>query len=120
MTTPTAFTRAAFEAQRAEARKAERQGSRLLAVVSVLLGVAQLLFLRWADLHLERSPKLILAGVAFLAYAFLVSWLLGRMVCRRGAARPRCPQCGIRLGDESARIAAATGRCDACGGQVIE
>ena len=120
MTTPTAFTRAAFEAQRAAARKAERQGSRLLAVVSVLLGVAQLLFLRWADLHLERSPKLLIAGVAFLAYAAVVAGLLGRMVRRRAAARPRCPQCGISLGDESARIAAASGRCDACGGQVIE
>jgi predicted RNA-binding Zn-ribbon protein involved in translation (DUF1610 family) len=114
------FTRETFERQRAVVRQVERWDGRVLAIVSVGLGAAQLLFLRWADVHLDRSRRIAIAGLAFLAYVGLVCWLLWRLDRRRRAARPKCPQCGVPLQDLSERVAAATGRCDACGGQVIE
>jgi hypothetical protein len=114
------FTREAFERQRAAVKQVERRDGRMLAVVSVGLGVAQLLFLRWADVHVDRGRGTAIAGLAFLAYVWLVCWLLWRRDRCRRAARPKCPQCGVPLQDLSERVAAATGRCDACGGQVIE
>jgi len=114
------FTRETFERQRAAVKLVERRDGRMLASVSVGLGVAQLLFLRWADVHLDRSRGTAIAGLGFLAYLGLVGWLLWRLDRRRRAARPKCPQCGVPLQDLSERVASATGRCDACGGQVFE
>ena len=113
------LTRDVFERQRAAARQVERREGRLLAVVGVGLGLAQVAVIRWADAHLERSPRLALEGGIFLAYLALVGVLLWRMQRRLRAARPRCPNCGVVLAGMSERVAAATGRCDACGGQII-
>jgi predicted RNA-binding Zn-ribbon protein involved in translation (DUF1610 family) len=46
--------------------------------------------------------------------------LLWRLETRRRAVRPKCPRCGVPLDGLSERVASATGRCDACGGQIIE
>jgi len=89
-------------------------------VASVGLGFAQLFFLRWADAHLERRPKLAIAVPVFLAYLALVGWLLWRLQRDRRAARPKCPSCGAALEELSQRVVSATGRCDACGAQIIE
>ena len=113
------YTREAFERQRATLKQAERRVSLPLVVFSVGGGVAQLIFLRWADAHLERTPKLQISGSAFLIYMAVVGYLLVRMVRSRNRSRPVCPQCGAALDDDSLRIAVATCRCDACGGQVI-
>jgi len=113
------FTREAFQEQRQAAKVVERRESRVLVVVSVGLGVAQLALIAWADRHLARGPRLTVEGGVFLAYIALVAWLLWRLVARVRAARPICPQCGARLEGMSERVAAATGRCDGCGGQVI-
>ena len=113
------YTRADFAARRAAMKKAERRESLWLVIFSVGGGVAQLIFLRWADVHLARGPKDLIAVTAFLVYMALVATLLVRFVLVRNRARPVCPQCGAPLGDDSLRIAAATGRCDTCGGQVI-
>jgi predicted RNA-binding Zn-ribbon protein involved in translation (DUF1610 family) len=113
-------TREAFERRRAAVRQVERHDGRWLAFLSVGLGVVQLLFLRWADLHLERGPRLAIAGGAFLAYAALIGVLVWRMDRRTRSARPTCPQCGVMLKGMSERVAAATGKCDSCGGQVID
>ena len=113
------FTPEAFELQRAAGAKLERRDRLLLAAVAVGLGVSQLLFLRWADVHLQGGPKLAIAGTAFLLYFGLVLALIWRMLRRRRAHSPCCPECRVPLGAVSQRIAVATGRCDACGGQVI-
>lgn len=113
------YTREAFERMRAAAQSVERREGLLLAGVSVTLGVAQLIFLRWADHHLDRQTKLAFEIPAFLAYLVIVGGLLWRFVRRINAARPRCPQCGARLTELSERVAAATGRCDSCGGQLL-
>lgn len=113
------YARGDFERQRAALKQAERRVSLPLVVFSVGGGVAQLIFLRWADEHLARAPKDLIAVSAFLIYMAVVGYLLVRMIRSRGRFRPVCPQCGAALDDDSLRIAAATGRCDACGGQVI-
>lgn len=92
----------------------------MLAAVSVSLGVAQLVFLRWADPRLPKRTVTTIAGIAFLAYMALVISLIWRMDRRVSGVQPRCPQCGKRLKGLSERVAAATGRCDTCRGQIIE
>jgi predicted RNA-binding Zn-ribbon protein involved in translation (DUF1610 family) len=114
------YTREAFERRRAAVKQVERHDGRLMAFLSVVLGVVQLVFLGWADLHLERGPRLAIAGGAFLAYAAFIGVLVWRMDRRTRSARATCPQCGVMLKGMSERVAAATGKCDSCGGQVID
>jgi predicted RNA-binding Zn-ribbon protein involved in translation (DUF1610 family) len=87
--------------------------------VSVVLGLAQLVFLTWAKVKLDRGLITAIAGGILLAYMALVGLLVWRMQRRVRAARPVCPQCGAQLSALSERVAAATGRCDTCGGQII-
>ena len=114
------YSRAAFERQVQAVKDVAGREGRILAIVSVGLGVAQLVFVRWADVHLEKNTGTPIAGIVFLVYMALVGWLLWRMQRRTKAVRPKCPQCGRAFEGLSERVAAATGRCDACGGQVIE
>jgi predicted RNA-binding Zn-ribbon protein involved in translation (DUF1610 family) len=114
------YTREAFERQRASAKQVESHQTRLLAVVSVGLGVAQLIGFRWLETWLERRSRIRIEGAVFLVYMALVGWLIWRMQRRLRAARVTCPQCGVRMEGLSERVAGATGRCDACGGQVLE
>ncbi len=109
-----------LQRHRALAKQVERSDSRVLAVVSVGLGVAQLLLLRWLEAELPRQRVATVAGPVFLAYMALVGALLWRMLRRRRAAAPRCPACGLVLEGLSERVAIATGRCDGCGGQVVD
>lgn len=113
-------TRELFEQQRAAARNVERRDGRVLVIAGVGLGVAQLLFLRWAEGgNLARAPRTTIAVTAFLAYMALVIFLIVRRERRLRAARPACPGCGVRLKGLSERIASATGRCDRCGASVF-
>jgi len=114
------LTREAFDQARAVATLASRRGSRVLAVASVAPGVLQLIFLRWADAHLERGLKLSIALPAFVTYITVVVVLLWRMERKKGSFVPICPQCGIKLIGLSERVAAATGKCDSCGGVVVD
>jgi hypothetical protein len=113
------YTREEFLRQRAGIRRVESREGLLLATVSVALGIAQLVFLRWADANLRHKLEISIAGPAFLLYLVIVGILLWRYERKRHDAFPKCPQCGIALTEMSARIAVATGRCDACGGQVL-
>jgi hypothetical protein len=113
------MSRKEFEGRRAVGKSVERREALLLAGVSVGLGVAQLIFIRWADVHLDRSAKLSIELPAFVAYLAIVAGLLWRFISRIKAARPQCPQCGVRLTELSERVAMATGRCDSCGGQIL-
>jgi hypothetical protein len=114
------YTREGFERQRTAGRRLEHRDGRLLAVVSVGLGVGQLIFIRWLETRLEHRRAVAIEGGVFLAYIALVGGLLWRLRRRlRGALLTR-PQCGVRLKGLSERVAAATGRCDFRGGQVVE
>ena len=119
MARPSPYTREEFARQRAAIRRVEGREGLFLATVSVLLGIAQLIFLRWADQNLKHKLEVSIAGPAFLLYLVVVGLLLWRYERKRHDAFPKCPQCGIALTDMSARIATATGRCDSCGGQVL-
>lgn len=114
------LTREAFERSRATAARIARRDARTLAAFSVAIGVIQLIFLRWADVHLERGTKLAIALPVFVIYMAIVGVLLWRMQERRRSLCPICPQCGIRLMGLPERVAAATGRCDSCGGRVLD
>jgi len=113
------LTREAFERSRAAVRLVARRDGRILAAFSVGLGVIQLIFLRWADAHLERGSKIAIALPVFLIYMVVVGALLWRMERRKRSVGPICPQCRIRLTGLSERVAAATGKCDNCGGVVL-
>ena len=91
------YTREAFEQLRQARLRVQTRDLRILALASVGLGLAQLGFILWADRALPGSSALPLEGGLFLAYMALVVGLLWRQQ----------------------RVAAATGRCDTCGGQVI-
>jgi predicted RNA-binding Zn-ribbon protein involved in translation (DUF1610 family) len=114
------LTREAFDRSRAAVGRLARRDGRTLAAFSVAFGIVQLIFLRWADAHLERGPKLAIALPAFVIYGVVVGVLLWRMERRKRSVGPLCPQCGIRLTGLSERVAAATGRCDSCGGIVVQ
>ncbi len=114
------MNRESFDAQRAAVRKIEQSDGRIVAAVAVGLGLAQLVLIRWASANLADDPRLELTGTVFAAYIAMVGWLVWRFERRRRAARPRCPQCNAMLKDASERVAAATGKCDACGGVVID
>ena len=116
---PAPYTRDEFARQRTVIRRVESREGLLLATVSVALGIAQILFLRWADANLQHKLEISIAGPVFLLYLVVVGALLWRYERKRHDAFPKCPQCGIALTDMSARIATATGRCDSCGGQVL-
>jgi hypothetical protein len=113
------YSREAFERQRSAARKVAIREGRMLAAISVTLGIAQLFFIQWADHRLDRSSQMASEGGMFLCYIALIGWLVWRMDRRMRAVRPTCPGCGVPLKGMSERVAVATGHCDACGGQVI-
>jgi predicted RNA-binding Zn-ribbon protein involved in translation (DUF1610 family) len=113
------LTRDAFERQRAAVKHVERREGRLLATVSVVFGLAQLALVTWARIKLGRGLAGAVAGGILLVYLALVGLLVWRMRRRVRAVRPVCPQCGVQLTAISERVVAATGRCDACGGQII-
>jgi hypothetical protein len=114
------YTRDAFQRQRSlEAQVEKREGWRL-AMVSVGLGLAQLAAIRFLESRFPRKIAVSIEGGIFLAYMALVGWLFWRLQHGARAASPVCPQCGVPLRGMSERVAAATGRCDSCGGQVIE
>ena len=113
------YSREQFQARRDAVRAVERREGRLLVVASVGLGFAQLALLAWADAHLSHPAGLRLEGSVFVGYLVLVAVLLWRFQTRIRAVRPTCSACGAVLEGISERIAVASGRCDACGGQVI-
>lgn len=114
------YTRQAFDRLRAEGRSVQRHDGRVVAAVSVGLGVAQIFLIRWLEAQVPRTRALTIEGAAFLVYLAVVAWLIWRMQRRLRATRITCPQCGVRLEGMSERVAAATGHCDSCGGQVLD
>jgi ribosomal protein S27AE len=114
------YTREMLDRQRNARKDVERREGRVLAVVAVGGALAQLGFIRWVEPRLVHRQAVLAEAIVFLVYLTLVGWLLWRMQRRIRATRIRCPRCGVLLGDVSERLAVATGRCDSCGGQVME
>lgn len=114
------MTRAAFQAAQEKSQKAEQSGGTPLALVSVVLGFGQLYLLRWVSRNFAADRVPVVGGIAFVLYIAIVAVMFVRMLRARGAAAPRCPQCGVAMLDLSQRVALATGKCDRCGGRVIE
>jgi hypothetical protein len=114
------FTREEFDRRRSAANKIMRSRSIVAAAVSVSLGLILLLFLDWANEFFSETSRKIISVATFIVFIAIVGWLLFRM---KQAARDyaiNCPKCGKALEQESQRIASATGKCDQCGGVVIE
>jgi len=114
------LTREEFDRRRAALKLVARRESRVLAVFSVGLGLPHLLFFRWAEQEMAREAVITTGGSFFLAYIVGVGALLWRMQRRIGSARLACPHCRAALNDMSERVASATGRCDACGGRILD
>lgn len=114
------LTRAEFDCRRAALKRVARREGRVLTIFSVGFGLAQLLFLRWAQRKMAREAAMAMAGSLFLAYIIGVGALLWRRERRIRGARLTCPHCRAPLSDSSERVAAATGRCDSCGGQILD
>jgi hypothetical protein len=113
------YSRASFDARRAAAKRQASRDTNRLALFAVPGGLAQLAFINWADAHLARDTAVLLEAGLFVAYMSAVVWLIVRMRRRAREAAPRCPRCAAALVGLSERVVSATGRCDACGGQVI-
>jgi hypothetical protein len=112
-------SRAQFNALRKGGKALVERDARLLGIVAVGGGFAQLLFIRWADRNLARQVGLWIEGIGFLLYMGVVAVLLFRILRHQRAVAIRCPACNAALVGVSLSVAAATSRCDQCGGQVI-
>jgi hypothetical protein len=117
MTSP--YTREQFNAQRAKAKAVSTALGRLTATVAVTLGLGQLAFIRLLSHRIAESKRMPLEASLFGAYIIVVGFLVWRMDRAVTAERIRCPQCRkvLKAGHED--VAAATGKCAHCGGDVI-
>jgi len=116
----TTYTPEAFGRMRQSLADARRRTARPLAAVSVLFGIGQLIALRWFERNLQPDAVRLVAGGIFLVYIAAVAALLVRMRRAVHAATPHCPRCGAALADLSIRLAMVTGRCDGCGGPMVD
>jgi len=62
------YTREEFESRRTAVKRIEKREGRVLAAVSVRLGLAQLVFIRWAEAHLTRKSQVPIEGGAGRRY----------------------------------------------------
>ncbi len=113
-----AYTREEFAMLRESARKRVQRESTIAALVSILLGGAAILFLRWID-HSFTDRSIFIPLGTFGLFAAVVGWRVYRLQRARKTLAIRCPQCGEPLDEESERIVSALGKCDRCGGEVI-
>jgi hypothetical protein len=114
------YLRSEFEGRLQAVKQVSRRENRLLAIVSSVLGLAQLGFLAWSRTHLSHPLATALTGGAFLLYIGILGGLVWRMKRRLRDVRPICPNCGAVLNGLSERIASTTGKCDTCRRDVIE
>ena len=114
------YSRKEYETRLLAVKQISRHEWRILAIVSVILGLAQLGLLRLAESHLSHTRATALSAFAFLLYMGLLGALVWRMKRRLRCAHPICPNCGIVLKGLSERVAAATGKCDTCKGDVVQ
>jgi len=113
------YTRAEFDHLRSLGNRLVRRHSIVLAIISVSLGVGSLWFIQWADARFPRPQRIIFALGTFAIFIGIVGWLLFRMKRTARNVALKCPQCSEPLKGDTERIASATGKCEKCGGVVI-
>ena len=116
---PPLLTREELRRLQAEAKRVEARSYRLLAVVSVLGGVGQLLVIRWAERNLAHATEIKLTDSLFIAYILLLAAIFVRARKRIARVGYACPHCGQAFKGTPGSIAMATGRCGGCGEQVV-
>jgi hypothetical protein len=114
------YSREEFSRRRLAAKRAIRRDSVIAASTSVVLGLISLGFLNWMDTFLAGALRMALSIGTFILFAGIVGWLLVKMKRTAKRVAVRCPQCNEALQDDAERIASATGKCEYCGGIVIE
>jgi ribosomal protein S27AE len=113
------YSRDSFERQRAKAKGIERGLGRMTAAVAVVLGVGQLLFIRLVAHRLAKDKALTFEIALFIPYIVVVAFMVWQLDRQVTSARPRCPQCGVSFKGVAEGVVVATGKCSACGAQVI-
>jgi len=113
------YSREALAQQIAGAAATYKRRSLPLVVFSVGGGLGQLWLHTIIEKRYQRPVSQNIELALFTCYmvvaGVLIIWLI-----RGDATAAKCPSCGTKLKDLSARLALATGRCDRCGAQVIE
>jgi len=113
------YTRESFQQARAQAAAIGRTLGRFTAIVAVTLGVGQLLFIRAVEGRLAKDKALPFEVALFLAYIVVIGFLVWQLDRQVTSARPRCPQCRQSFKGVSDGVAMTSGKCSACGAQVI-
>ena len=113
------YTREGLAQQIAKAAATYKRRSLPLLVVAVGGGLGQLWLHTIIEKRYERPTSQNIELALFSIYMVITVALLVWVV-KGDATAPKCPSCGNKLKDMSARLALATGRCDRCGAQVIE
>ena len=113
------YSREALAQQIAIAAATYKRRSLPLVVFAVGGGLGQLWLHTIIEKQYERAVSQNIELGLFAFYMVVVGVLLTWLI-RGDANTPKCPACGVKLKDMSARLALATGRCDRCGAQVIE
>ncbi len=116
---PTMYSRESFNRQRDKAATVSSAAGRLTAGVAVTFGLGQLAIIRVLNGRIAKDKELAFELALFLAYAFMVGFLVWRMDRAVTAQRIRCPKCGKALKGSAEDTAGATGKCTYCRGQVI-
>ena len=113
------YSREELAQQIAKAAATYKRRSLPLLVVAVGGGLGQLWFHTIIEKNYPRPTSQNIELALFLVY-IVISVALMVVLVKGDATAPKCPSCGNKLKDMSARLALATGRCDRCGAQVIE
>jgi hypothetical protein len=113
------YTRADLARRIADAANVYKQRSRIMAIVAVAGGLAQLWLHRIVEARYDPATSRSIEIAVFLVYAAVTAGLVV-WTNRASVLTPRCQACGALLKDMSGRMAMTTGKCDQCGAQVVE
>jgi hypothetical protein len=116
------YQRDEFERMHRHADALQRRHSWMLALSSIVLAavlVLSIIALR-DQLGLGRTAHLFATLFLFLLYLLVLGVMLLALRVRLDRVRAECPNCGVTLNLLGEYVALNTGKCHACGGQVIE
>ncbi|MGE5357221.1 MAG: hypothetical protein ACM3PT_13395 [Deltaproteobacteria bacterium] len=113
------YSREHFNSLRDISKKKVKKVSNMAALVSVTLGLLSLWILNSLDPAMTRSQKTWISLLVFAVFIGIVAWLLYRIRHISKKTALACPHCKKLLFGDAERIAGATGRCQYCGGIII-